>query len=261
MSQRFAACVEYSGIRYNGWQRQSHAPSVQQELEQAISQVANESVSTICSGRTDTGVHGIGQVIHFDSGSERSINEWLRGINTYLPHDISVAWIHPVDATFHARFAAKSRSYRYIVLNRDIAPSYLHGLVTWHRLPLNESLMSHAARALLGKHDYSAFRASGCQSKSPVKQVTYIDIQRSGQWVWLDITADGFLHHMVRNIMGVLMKIGEGGESAEWAEAVLKSKNRKQGGITAPAHGLYFAKVIYDDDYQLPKSPEICQFW
>ena len=258
---RLAACIEYCGKNYCGWQRQAHSPSIQQEVERAISLVANESITIINAGRTDTGVHGIGQVIHFDTTSERTENEWRRGVNTNLPGDISLVWTHPVDHSFHARFNARRRSYRYIILNRKVSPSYLHGLVSWHHGPLDLFLMQRAARDLTGQHDFSAYRAAGCQSKEPVKQVYSLTLNQTGPWIWMDITANGFLHHMVRNIVGVLLRIGGRLESVHWAQQVLESGDRKMGGITAMADGLYFVSVEYDEKFGLPNPPEICRFW
>jgi tRNA pseudouridine38-40 synthase len=258
---RIAACVEYCGVNYCGWQRQSNSPSVQQEVEQAISKVANEPLRIINAGRTDTGVHGIGQVIHFNTSSSRTRYEWLRGVNTFLPDDISLIWTHPVEQDFHARFSAKRRSYRYVILNRKVSPSYLHGRVSWYRESLDLFLMQRAAKDLVGRHDFSGYRAAGCQSKDPVKEVYHLSIDQSGPWIWLDITADGFLHHMVRNIAGVILRIGARLESVHWARAVLDSRDRKMGGVTATADGLYFVSVEYDEKYGLPDPPEVCRFW
>ena len=259
--QRTAACVEYCGVNYHGWQRQKNANTVQEEVEKAISKVANEPISIITAGRTDAGVHGIGQVIHFDSHCHRTNHQWIRGVNTYLPNDISLIWTHPVADHFHARFSAQERRYRYILLNRPTSPSFLHGRVSWHPVKLDEKAMQLAAEGLIGRHDFSAFRAAGCQSKDPVKTVRELRIERHGQWICLDIAADGFLHHMVRNIAGVLIRIGQGLESPQWATQVLRSADRKQGGVTAMPDGLYFVQVDYDDAYRLPNPPPVCEFW
>lgn len=259
--QRYAACIEYCGVEYSGWQRQKNAPSVQAAVENAISQVANHDVTVTTAGRTDTGVHGIGQIIHFDSNSHREEYNWNRGINTALPRDISLIWCKSVAADFHARFSARQRSYRYILLNRDVRPSYLSGRVTWYRNALSIERMQQAAASLLGKHDFSAFRAAGCQSKNPVKELRQLDVHQQGEWFWFDVTADGFLHHMVRNLVGVLCKIGTGEAEITWAKTVLDSRDRKIGGVTFPPDGLYFAKVDYDPKYRLPPPPPVCQFW
>ncbi len=258
---RIAACLEYCGVGYHGWQRQNHAPSVQQAVESAVSRVANQSIDVVVAGRTDTGVHAIGQIVHFDTSSNRIEKQWVRGVNTYLPDDISMIWARPVSQDFHARFSARQRSYRYVLLNRPVRPSYLHGRVTWYRAPLELEPMQDAARQLVGRHDFSAFRAAGCQNKNPVKQVSLISLDQVGPWIWLDIASDGFLHHMIRNIMGVLTRIGEGLEPVQWAREVLNSQDRKTGGITAPADGLYFVSAQYDKIYNLPAPPEVCRFW
>jgi len=258
---RFAACIEYCGKHYCGWQRQPHSPSVQAEVEKAISKVANEDIQAVTAGRTDTGVHGIGQIIHFDTNSRRNSYEWQRGTNTYLPEDISLIWAVPVGADFHARFSALERAYRYVILNRPASPSYLNGRVSWHPRELDTGVMQKAANALVGKHDFSAFRAAGCQSKNPLKEVKSLRVNRCGSWVWIDIVADGFLHHMVRNIAGVLIRIGEKLAPAEWAQEVLLSRDRKRGGITAPPGGLYFVSAKYEQRYRLPDTPEVCRFW
>ena len=258
---RLAACVEYCGRNYCGWQRQTHSVSIQQQVEHALSKVADHPITVFSAGRTDTGVHGIGQIIHFDTDSERTPNEWLRGVNTHLPHDISLIWTHPVGNDFHARFVAKRRSYRYVILNRPVSPSYLHGLVTWYYGTLNLSLMQRAAKDLLGQHAFSAYRAARCQSKNPVKEIVSLTLEQSGQWIWIDISADGFLHHMVRNIVGVLLRIGARLESVDWAQQILEGRDRKIAGVTAVADGLYFVAVDYDAKFGLPNPPEVCRFW
>lgn len=262
---RLAVGIEYCGANYRGWQRQHHAKSVQEAVEAAVSRVADHRVDVIASGRTDSGVHASGQILHFDSTSKRSHDAWLRGINTYLPGDIVVHWVKQVDDTFHARFDAQRRSYRYIILNRPVRPATLHGLVTWHRPALNAELMQQGCERLLGEHDFSAFRAAGCQSKNPVKRITDIALSSAGnadaRWLWLDITATGFLHHMVRNIIGSLLKVGEQLEPATWIGELLKSRDRTRGGITAPPHGLYFTHAGYDQRYALPEPPAAPCFW
>ena len=258
---RFAASIEYCGLHYSGWQQQDNANSVQQTLQQAISKVADHPVTVIASGRTDRGVHSIGQIVHFDSASDRQEYQWIRGVNTYLPNDISICWVKQVKEDFHARFSTLQRSYRYVIMNRNVSPSYLHGRVTWHWADLKLEPMQRACALLLGKHDFSAFRAAGCQSKNPVKEIRSITINQSGQWFWLDISADGFLYNMVRNIIGVLMPIGEELKSAGWAQQVLHSKDRTLGGMTAPPDGLYFVNAQYDAKYNLPQISEPCRFW
>ncbi len=259
--QRIAAGVEYCGVHYCGWQYQDNAASVQARVENAISRVADEGVRVIAAGRTDTGVHGLGQVIHFDTRSVREGRAWLRGVNTHLPDDISLLWAQPVADDFHARFGALERSYRYVILNRAVGPSYLHGRVAWHYAPLAVAQMREAAGALLGRHDFSAFRAAGCQAKDPHRTVRELTVNQRGPWLWMDIRADGFLHHMVRNIAGTLLRIGEGREAAQWAGQLLAGGDRTQAGATAPAAGLYFTGVRYEARFALPPPPDPCRFW
>ncbi len=258
---RLAACIEYCGLHYCGWQRQAHSVSVQQQVENAISKVADQPITVLSAGRTDTGVHAIGQIIHFDTDSERTAKAWLRGVNSNLPNDISLIWTHQVEHDFHARFSVKQRSYRYVIFNRAVSPSYLRGLVTWHYGALDLMLMQRAARDLLGQHDFSAYRAASCQSKNPVKKIDTLTLGQSGSWIWVDIRADGFLQHMVRNIVGVLLRIGARLESVHWAQQVLESRDRTRGGATAVADGLYFVAVEYDAKFGLPDPPAVCRFW
>ena len=260
-TQRIAACIEYCGVNYCGWQYQDNAASVQAQVEKAVSRVADEAIRVIAAGRTDTGVHGIGQVIHFDTRSRRERHAWMRGVNTCLPDDISLLWAQPVEDDFHARFGALERSYRYVILNRAVRPSYLHGRVAWHYAPLAVAAMQRAAEALVGRHDFSAFRAAACQSKDPHKELRRIRVSQSGPWIWIDLSADGFLHHMVRNIAGALMRIGEGREAVEWAGELLASRDRTRAGVTAPAAGLYFVGVKYARRFALPPPPDPCRFW
>ena len=258
---RIAGCVEYCGKNYKGWQYQHHAPSVQQALEQAFSRVANHEVAIVAAGRTDAGVHGIGQIFHFDTESERSDYGWVRGVNSWLPDDISVTWTQQVCNDFHARFKATARSYRYIIFNRSVSPSFLSGLVTWHRNKLDVERMQQATQFLVGCHNFEAYRAVACQSKNPCKEIYQLEIGQKQEWIWFDVRADGFLHHMVRNIVGVFMKIGEGERDPTWAHDVLRSQDRRKGGITAPADGLYLCSIEYDPCYELPAAPDKCRFW
>lgn len=260
-TQRFAACLEYCGLDYSGWQHQKNAVSVQDQVETAISRVADEEIRVVVAGRTDAGVHGSSQIIHFDTRAARDSRAWLRGVNTWLPEDISLLWTHPVSDSFHARFSALERSYRYVILNRAVPPAYLHGRVAWHHAPLQIAPMRRAAGALLGRHDFSAFRAAGCQAKSPVRRIRRIRIEQSGAWLWVDISADGFLKQMVRNIVGTLLRIGEGREAAAWAGQLLAQGDRRRAGATASAAGLYFVGARYHRRFRLPPTPAPCRFW
>lgn len=251
---RYAACIEYRGTAYRGWQRQQPGvASVQEEVERALSRVANHEVVVACAGRTDAGVHASGQIIHFESNARRTPHNWFHGVNAALPPDISLAWVQGVDASFHARFSAQARRYRYVIYNDPVRPAHLAHEVTWNYRPLDLERMQRAAQALIGEHDFSAYRAVACQAKSPVKRVHHLRLSRFGQFIVLDIRANAFLHHMVRNIAGVLMQIGSGEREEGWAREVLEGRSRKAGGLTAPAFGLYLVEVTYPDHFKLPK--------
>ena len=250
---KYAACIEYDGTAYCGWQRLSHAPSVQEEVEKALSFVANHPVEIICAGRTDSGVHAIGQVIHFESISERSEKAWRMGCNTHLPDDIVLRWITPVNDSFHARFSATARRYRYIILNQKTRPALIQNKVCWYHIKLDEKCMHEAAQALIGENDFSSFRASGCQAKHAMRNLQSIQVSRDGAYVYIDIVANAFLHHMVRNIVGSLFEVGDGRQSIQWLADLLALKDRTKAGVTAPACGLYFVHVVYDGQFDLPE--------
>ena len=251
---RIALGIEYDGTSYNGWQRQKNGIGVQQRLEEALALVANEAVDVVCAGRTDTGVHASGQVAHFDTSADRSERGWLLGANTNLPPDISVSWVQHVSDEFHARFSATSRSYRYVILNR-LQRSALHRhRAWWVHQPLDEKIMHEAAQSLLGEHDFSAFRAAGCQANRAMRNVTSISVARSGDWVTLDVTANAFLMHMVRNITGTLAAIGQGEQPVGWISEVLASRDRTLGGVTAPPHGLTLVAVDYPEVFGIPAA-------
>lgn len=225
---------------------------MQQRLEEALLLVADEQVEVVCAGRTDTGVHASGQVVHFDTRSERSRRGWLLGANSNLPDDINVTWAEPVREDFHARFSATARSYQYRILNR-LQRSALHrDRAWWVYQPLDAERMHEAAQRLLGRHDFSAFRAAGCQASTAVRQVMSIEITRQRDWLTLDVTANAFLQHMVRNIAGTLVDIGLGEREVGWVDEVLESKDRKAGGIAAPPHGLTLVSVDYPDSFGIP---------
>jgi len=253
---RYALGIEYDGAEFNGWQRQSHAPSVQQSVEKALGVVANHPVTVICAGRTDTGVHARGQVVHFDSPSERSERQWILGINSNLPDAVRVLWIRSVDDSFHARFGAFSRSYQYSILNRWVRPAIGVSYYGWCREALDVSRMDSAAQVLVGKHDFSAFRSAGCSAQHATREVTAINVNRQGQFVTIDITANAFLYHMVRNIVGSLIAVGLGEKSVEWFAEVFQGRDRKLAGVTAESQGLCFMSVRYDSKYNLPQSEE-----
>ncbi len=248
---RIALGIEYDGSRYYGWQRQPHALSVQQKVEEAVSKVANTPIQIHAAGRTDTAVHATEQIVHFDCSVMRDNKAWVMGTNTYLPDSISILWAKQVDEKFHARFSATSRRYRYVILNRATRPAILYGKVTWVYKLLNHEHMSQAAQCLIGEQDFSSYRALTCQAKSPIRTVHDLSVTRQGEFIFVDVHADGFLHHMVRNIAGVLIEIGAGEQTIDWANTILEHRDRTQGGVTAQASGLYLVKVQYDDTYGL----------
>ena len=257
---RYALGIEYDGAGFCGWQRQSHSPSVQQSIEKAISVVANHPVTVICAGRTDTGVHARGQVVHFDSPSVRSERQWVLGINSNLPDAVRVLWVRDVDDSFHARFGALSRSYQYTILNRRVRPAIGFSYYGWCRETLDAGLMHEAAQVLQGKHDFSAFRSAGCSAQHAIREVTFINVKRQGEVVKIDITANAFLYHMVRNIVGSLIRVGKGEKSGQWFGDVFLGLDRKLAGVSAEPHGLCFMNVRYDPKYDLPDSTEIFEF-
>ncbi len=258
---KVAGCVEYDGSRFCGWQIQAGQPTVQAAVETALSNIADHPVRVHCAGRTDTGVHACGQVVHFETDSGRSEWSWVMGANSKLPDGVSLIWTREVDDSFHARFSAIRRKYRYVMLNRRIRPSYLAGRVSWFPRELDADRMREAAMSLVGTHDFSAFRSAHCKNKVPVKTVSMLEVGQAGEWIWVDVEANGFLHHMVRNIVGVLLAIGSGDRDAGWARQVLDGRDRTLAGITAPADGLYFLSVEYPEEFQLPASPPPCRYW
>lgn len=258
---RIAIGVEYNGGGFQGWQRQNNTPTVQGCLESALAQVADHPVSLITAGRTDAGVHATCQVAHFDSDSERSEYAWKRGSNSKLPSQVSILWSVRVGDDFHARYSARSRTYRYVLLNRKVRPAVWAGLTGWDYRPLALPPMREAAAVLVGNHDFSAFRAAGCQAKSPLRTVNRIDISQHDEWFCFDISADGFLQHMVRNIVGVLSAIGAGERPPLWAQQVLASRDRRAGGVTAVPDGLYLSAIEYPPHYQLPGPQPPVRFW
>lgn len=246
---RFACGIEYDGTRFSGWQKQVHALSVQATVEAALSRVADHPVKIFCAGRTDAGVHATGQVIHFETEAERSSRSWILGSNANLPADVRLIWIKSVDSEFHARFSALARSYRYVILNRDVPSALLRQRTTWRHGLLDEARMRAGAYFLVGEQDFSSFRAIACQAKSPVRTVHRLEVTRRGDFVYLDVEANAFLHHMVRNIAGVLIAVGCGERDPAWVQEILHRRDRTQGGVTAPAAGLYLVGVRYPAQY------------
>jgi tRNA pseudouridine38-40 synthase len=251
---RVALGVEYDGSSYNGWQSQPDVPNVQDTLQTALSSIAGERIAILAAGRTDTGVHALEQVVHFDTGIKRPLTAWVRGTNALLPKDIAVLWAHAVPEEFHARFSAQSRSYQYVLINRPSRSAVHHGKVGWFHLPLDVGAMREAARYLLGKHDFSAFRSIQCQAKTPHKNLARLDITQQGDTIVFDLTADAFLHHMVRNILGCLLYVGKGKYPPQWMREVLEGRDRKHAAPTFAPDGLYLRHITYDPKFGLPQG-------
>jgi tRNA pseudouridine38-40 synthase len=251
---RIALGLEYDGTGFRGWQTQAHAASVQAIVQAALSFVANHSIEVTAAGRTDAGVHAAMQVVHFDTEVVRTERSWVLGSNSNLPASVSALWAQPVPETFHARYSAMSRSYRYFILNRWSRAALARSNVCWLKEPLDHERMHLAAQALLGEHDFTSFRAAECQARTPMRRVLAVSVQRRGDLIELAVTANAFLHHMVRNISGVLIAVGQGKQSPAWVEEVLAARDRTRAGITAPPEGLYLAAVRYDPSFGLPSE-------
>lgn len=252
--RRIALGVEYCGARLHGFQKQKTAEeTIQAHLERALSSIAAEPVTLVCAGRTDTGVHATNQVVHFDTRVQRPARAWIQGVNTKLPDAVRVRWAQEVPAQFHARFSAHARSYRYLIHSAPTRSAHSVAEVTWIQHPLDLDAMREGAKHLLGCHDFSSFRASQCQAKNPVREITRLDIARVGQLIVLEVSANAFLQHMVRNITGVLMAVGRSERKPEWVKEVLDQHDRSSGGVTAPPFGLYLVDVQYPQEFQLPQ--------
>ena len=259
---RYALGLEYDGSAFMGWQIQRQEPTVQGCIEKALARVANHETRVNCCGRTDTGVHALGQVAHFDSEADRSERSWILGLNSHLPSAVSVLWIRQVDEAFHARFSAFSRSYRYVILNRWIRPALDARRKSWCRTPLDAVKMHDAAQFLLGEHDFTSFRAAACQARHATREIQQISVQREDDTVSLDVTANGFLYHMVRNLAGSLMRVGVGDAPPEWLGEVLEKRDRALAAPTAAPEGLYFTGARYPDQYKLPATaPAFPRAW
>lgn len=250
---RVALGVQYDGTGFRGWQaQQPGVRTVQSCLEQALARIADRPVGLICAGRTDAGVHGVGQVLHFDTTAVRSERTWVLGGNANLPSDLSLSWAREVSEDFHARFSALARRYRYLILNQPHRSALWRGRATWCHRPLDAECMREAGQALVGEHDFSSFRAAECQARHPIRVIRELTVRRQGDGVVLEVEANAFLHHMVRNIAGVLMAVGVGDRPVEWPREVLERRDRTQAGVTAPAEGLYLLAVRYPDRFGLP---------
>lgn len=251
---KIALGVEYDGRPYCGWQSQPSGLTVQDTLQRALSRIADSPVVIHAAGRTDTGVHALEQVLHFETEAQRPLTAWVRGTNAELPDSISVNWAHAVPEDFHARFSAQGRSYRYLLVNRSVRSAIHAGKAGWFHLPLDIDLMRMAAQHLLGEHDFSAFRAAECQAKSPVKTMNTIDIYPQGEMLVFDLSANAFLHHMVRNIVGCLVYVGKGKYPPEWLKAVLDGRERRHAAPTFSPDGLYLRHIQYDSMWGLPQE-------
>lgn len=255
---RIALGIEYNGDGFYGWQAQAtKVPTIQASLEEALSKVANEPIKLFCAGRTDADVHAIGQVVHFDTHAKRHIDAWIWGGNSYLPEGIVIRWAKMVDYHFHARFTAVSRRYRYVIFNHPIRPAILSKKVTWYYYPLDCERINEAGHYLLGEHDFSSFRSSQCNAKTPLRNVLAFKCWRDKQFVIFEIEANAFLHHMVRNIAGVLLKIGSGLKPPAWMQEVILAKSRKMAAETASPYGLYLIAVTYPSQYVFPDGPDV----
>lgn len=251
--RRYAFGIEYDGTGFSGWQKQQGSRTVQGEVERAVGIVADEQVDVVAAGRTDAGVHATCQVVHSDVRRERSPNGWMRGCNSNLPDDVAVIWAREVDAAFHARYSAVERRYRYLVCERGPRPVLARARAAWSYRRLDETRMQEAADRLLGEHDFSGFRGSGCQASSPVRDLRQLRITRlSREWIAFDVAANAFLYHMVRNLVGTLLLVGQGDEAVDWPAAVLARRDRRRGGPTAPAQGLTLTGVTYLDRFEVP---------
>ena len=252
--QRWALGISYIGQGYEGWQSQPSGRTVHDQLEGALSPSAAETVATVCAGRTDAGVHGLMQVVHFDTAMQREAFSWVRGTNSFLPPDIAVQWAQPVPAEFHSRASASARRYAYVLLESPVRPSVDAGRVGWVFRPLEAQAMQAAADLLLGEHDFTSFRASGCQARTPIKTMRRIEISRRGPYWRFEFEANAFLHHMIRNIMGCLLVVGQGLQPPEWMSEVLAARSRDAAAPTFSPDGLYFLGPVYDAAWGLPSQ-------
>ena len=249
---RIALGLEYDGSRFHGFERQPARRTIQGDVEEALTRIAASPVRVICAGRTDAGVHALGQVVHFDTTASRPVHAWVRGANTYLPPDVAVLWARNVDDDFHARFLALRRRYRYVIVNRSTRPALLAGRAAWEYRRLDTRLMHLGAQHLAGEHDFSSFRAAGCQARHPVRRVHRIGVLRVGERIVIDVHANAFLQHMVRNIAGTLVAVGSGEREPAWIVSVLAARDRRAAGVTAPPGGLYLVGVDYPEAAGLP---------
>jgi tRNA pseudouridine38-40 synthase len=253
--KRFALALEYDGRAFNGWQVQPDVATIQGEMERAVGKMAGHTLRVHAAGRTDAGVHATRQIVHFDTATKRPITAWVRGVNSFLPDGIAVLWAQEVPNEFHSRFVATARHYRYLLLQHAVRPSLMAGKVGWTHQSLDLAEVVKASQFLVGEHDFSSFRAAECQALSPVKQLLKVDIGQHGDLLYFDFSATAFLHHMVRNIMGALLHIGKGSESADWLPWLIAQRNRKVAPPTFMPDGLYLTGVTYPEKFNLPTEP------
>ena len=257
---RIAIGVSYDGSRFDGWQSQTSGNTVQDHLERALAAVEDMPVRVVAAGRTDAGVHAVAQVAHFDCDAEREESAWIRGANSHLPPEVAVQWAIPVAGEFHARFSALARSYRYVLYNHAVRHAVSSRHVGWYHRPLDLANMKAAAAFLLGEHDFSAFRSSECQAKTPVRRMETASVRKHGPYVLFDFTANAFLHHMIRNLVGCLVYVGKGKHSPSWMTELLESRDRRLAAPTMSAAGLYLAAVRYDPRWSLPAFARMMPF-
>lgn len=251
---KIALGVEYDGCRFFGWQRQQEVTGVQNEIERCLTEIVGHPVEVYCAGRTDAGVHATGQVIHFETDVERALNAYTYGMNSKLPDGVAIRWAKQVDDSFHARFSATARRYRYVIYNNRMRPAILHSGLSHYPLPLDVDKMQAACPALLGEHDFSSFRAAQCQSHSPNRNIMHLSVSRFADYIVVDIKANAFVHHMVRNITGCLIEIGLGRQPVEWLATLLAAKDRTQAAATAKPNGLFLIEVDYPEHFAIPKT-------
>lgn len=260
MTERMALGIEYEGTEFLGWQRLAHGSSVQQAVEDALSFVADHPLEVTCAGRTDAGVHARCQVVHVQPHALRPMRSWVLGANSRLPASVRVRWAHPVSVDFHARYSALARRYRYTLANCEVRPALGRQYLAWERVPLQAQRMHEAAQALVGEHDFSAFRTAACQARSPVRRVYSVRVWREAETVLIELCANAFLHHMVRNIVGSLLPVGRGEQPVSWIASLLAARDRGQAGPTAPAAGLLFQGPVYPLHFGLPEEVSESQF-
>ncbi len=253
---RYALGIEYDGTAYSGWQALAEAPNVQGQLERALSLVAAHPVEVVCAGRTDAGVHALAQVVHFDTTATRPDRGWVLGANTHLPPDIAVLWACAVPREFHARFSATARRYRYLLFDRRTRSAVWARRTVWSAQSLDVAAMQQAAAMLVGTHDFSSFRAAECQARNAVRTIESLQVKREGALISVEVQANAFLHHMVRNLVGTLQWVGRGEREPGWVAQVLQARDRRQAGVTAPPHGLYFTGVRYPPQFAVPPARE-----